>query len=79
MGKRLSDLPTQSAQVTDYVVGLRASGIKMTVQTIVDLAGDTLANPTVTGTLTLTCPDDSTTHAVVVRKIATEYVLEIVQ
>lgn len=38
MGKRLTDLPTQTAAGTDYVVGVRTAGIKMTVQSIVDLA-----------------------------------------
>jgi hypothetical protein len=79
MGKRLSDLPAVTALATDSIVGLRIAGIRVSVQSILDLAGSSFANVAVTGNLTLTCPDDGTTHVVRVRKVGSEYVLEIAQ
>jgi hypothetical protein len=74
---------------TDYFVGYRA-GVGMiraqaaTLNAFLVDSLTTVSNITVTGDLTLTCPDDFTEHAVRVRKRQVdgggyEYLLEIVQ
>lgn len=80
MAKRISAFPTATPQTTDYILALRAAGVRFTVQQLADLLSGTLPSDiTVAGTFKLTCVDDSTEHAVKLRKVGSEYVLEVVQ